>query len=142
MYCKKIFKNKFINCNFDNDLIEMGNELINSNEEYLNIKNNYLKSSNENLSKISLLIEEYNLLSQNHCTSVNDNFICHEYTFVNTNKLESINNKIKNLLKEQNYLYDNFINYITFINSTKRITPTKYQEEVNQPQTIKVTDRT
>ena len=120
----------------------MGNELVNSNEEYLNIKNNYLKNSNENLSKITLLIEEYDLLSHNHYTSVNGNLTCHEFTFVNVNNLENINNKIKNLLKEQNYLYDNFTNYITFINSTKLITPKRYQEDVNQPQTIKVTDRT
>lgn len=141
MYCKKIFKNKFINCNFDNELIEMNNELVNSNEAYLNIKNNYLKSSNENLSKISLLIEEYDKLSQNHCTSVNNNVTCHKFTFINTNNLENINNQIKNLLKEQQYLYDNFTNYITFINSTKSSIPVKYQEDVNQPQTIKVTDR-
>lgn len=142
MYCKKIFKNKYINCNFDNELIEMDNKLLNSNEEYLDIKNNYLKNSTENLSKITLLIEQYDLLSKNHCTSTNDNVTCHEYTFVNTNNLENINNEIKNLLKEQNYLYDNFRNYITFINSTKKIVPVKYQEKINQPQTIKVTDRT
>lgn len=142
MYCKKYFKNKFINCNFDNELIEMGNELVNSNEEYLNIKNNYLKSSNENLSKISLLIEEYDKLSQHYCTSVDNNLTCYEYTFINTSNLENVNNQIKNLLKEQNYLYNNFTNYITFINSTKSTAPKRYQENVNQPQTIKVTRRT
>lgn len=141
MYCKKIFKNKFIKCNFDNELIEMDNQLINSNEEYLNIKNNYLKNSNDNLSKITLLIEQYDLLSKNHCTYVNDNVTCYKYTFVNNNKLENVNNKIKNLLKEQQYLYDNFTHYITFINSIKSTTPVKYQEDINQPQTIKITDR-
>jgi hypothetical protein len=141
MYCKTIFKNKFINCDFDNELIEMNNEFVNSNETYLDIKNNYLKTSNENLSKITLLIEEYDALSKNHCTSQSDNLTCHEYTFVNVNNLENINNKIKNLLKEQQYLYDNFTHYITFINSITSSTPKRYQEDVNQPQTIKITDR-
>lgn len=141
MYCKNIFKNKFINCNFDNELIEMDNELVNSNAEYLDIKNNYLKISNENLSKITVLIEEYNLLSHNYCITSNENITSHQYTFINTNNLENINNNIKKLLKEQQYIYDNFRHYITFINSTKLTLPIKYQEEINQPQTIKITDR-
>lgn len=141
MYCEKKFKDKFINYNFDNELIEMDNDLVNSNEAYLDIKNNYIKTSNENLSKISLLIKTYNSLSQNHCKSVNNNVTCHEFTFVNGSNLENVNNQIKNLLKEQQYSYDNFIHYITFINSTKSKTPVKYQEDINQPQTIKVTNR-
>lgn len=141
MYCEKEFKDKFINYNFDNELIEMDNDLVNSNEAYLNIKNNYIKTSNENFDKFSLLIETYNSLSQNYCKSVNKNVTCHEFTFINTSNLENVNNKIKKLLKEQQYLYDNFTHYITFINSTNRKTPIKYQEEINKPQTIKVTDR-
>ena len=141
MYCKNIFKDKFINCNFDNELIEMDNALVNSNEEYLDIKNNYLKKSNENLSNITLLIEDYNLLSYNYCITCNENITSHKYTFINTKNLENINNNIKKILKEQQYIYDNFRHYITFINSTKLISPIKYQKEINQPQTIKITDR-
>ena len=142
MYCKKNFKNKYINCNFDNELIEMDNDKINSNEEYLDIKNNYLKNSNENLLKITLLIDKYDSLVKNHCIKSDNNVTCYEYTFVNTNDLEKTNNKIKDLLKEQKYLYENFTHYITFINSTTKTNlPVKYKEEINQPQTIKVTIR-
>lgn len=142
MYCKINFTNKFINYDFDNELIEMDNDKINSNEEYLDIKNNYLKNSNDNLTNLCVLIDEYNLLSRNYCITTSENVTCHEYTFVNTDNLDNVNNKIKMLLKKQQYLYNNFTHYIKFINSTKKIMPIRYQQDVNQPQTIKITDRT
>ena len=138
MYSDIDFEKTFIKYNFDNELIEMDNELVNSNKIYLDIKNNYLKTSKKNFIEFQKLYNEYDLLSNNYLVTSDNNTTSHVFTVVNTNILENINSKIKNLLKEQQYIYDNFIHYISFINSSAIVTPTKYQEEINQPLTIKI----
>lgn len=112
---EEMFKNTFLNVNFDDFLINNNNNLVNSNEYYLQFKVEYLNKTTNNLNKYIKLLKDFNELSNNF--TVNNNK--YSYTFIDKNLYNKTNNDLKALLLEQRELYNNFINYIQFLNSNK-----------------------
>ena len=118
MYSVETFKTMYIDYTFDNPLLDQNNTLINSNQFYLDIKNNYLKQTQINFNKFKELHNDYTILNNNHTIKCIDNLTTHYYKFINTDNLQNTLYQLKVLLKEQKYLFDNFINYIAFISSS------------------------
>jgi hypothetical protein len=113
LYNEENFKNTFLTNNFDDFLINNNNNLVNSNKYYLQFKVEYLNKTTNNLNKYTTLLKEFNELSNNY--KINDNK--YSYTFIDKNLYNKTNNELKSLLLEQRKLYNNFINYIQFLNS-------------------------
>ena len=108
------FNDKYYTADFDIMLIEQDNDYVNSNEHYLEYKNFYLETTrmnSENLRKLIELIEDKN--TSDHTNK--------KYTFFIFNKklYDDTNTEIKQLLVQQNQLYNNFINHIHFLNKIK-----------------------
>jgi hypothetical protein len=106
------FKNKFLNINFDDILIEQNSKFINSNI-YLDSKIRYIEHTHDNIQKLNLLLVEYSILNNLYTKDSTLN----KYTFhvVNNEKKEKLNTDIKNIINIQKKLYDNFIHYIQFL---------------------------
>ena len=140
-YSLENFKMTYIDYDFDISLLDQNNDLVNSNTSYLDIKNNYLKQSLDNFEEFTQLLLKHIELSNNHVIRLDDNLTIHSYKFINTNNLDDTNIKLKVLLQNQKYIFDNFIHYISFINSTETISENVYYGDVNQPQTIKINNK-
>lgn len=108
------FTEQFINIDFDNYLIEQNNNLVNSNDIYLLYKNEYIKITKENYNKLSLLLKQYISLNNNYIITDNNKYIYH---YIDNNEHKNLNIIIKDLIISQKKSLDNFINYITFLNS-------------------------
>lgn len=141
LYSIDNFKTMYIEYDFDSQLLDIDNILINSNEHYLDIKNNYLEQTKENFNKFQELQIIHDNLSNNHNITKNNNVVHHSYKFVNKYDLTETNNQIKNLLKNQQYIFDNFNHYISFINSTEIVVDNIYYGDINQPRTIKINNK-
>ena len=135
------FKEMYLNYDFDAVLLEQNNNLVNSNSEYLDIKNNYLQQTNDNFNKFTELTSNHTELSNNRSVIVDENLTTHLYTFINNQDLHNTNVELKVLLQNQRYLFENFIHYISFINSTEIIGQNVYHGDINQPQTIKINNK-
>lgn len=112
LYSEQSFNDTFININFDEFLIQNNNNLVNSNEYYLQYKSEYLEKTTTNLEKYIKLLTQFKQLSNNYKVDNNK----YSYTFIDKNVYNKINKDIKTLLLEQRELYNNFINYIQFLN--------------------------
>lgn len=141
MYSIDNFATTYIEYDFDSQLLDIQNELINSNKHYLDIKNNYLQQTKENFNKFQELQIIHNDLSNNHNITTDNNVVYHSYKFVNKYNLNEINDQIKTLLKNQQYIFDNFNHYISFINSTEIVVENIYHGDINQPRTIKINNK-
>ena len=116
------FNGKYYTYDFDNMLIEQDNDYVNSNEHYLEYKNYYLETTQmnaENLRKLIELIEDKN--TSDHTNK--------KYTYFIFNKKlhDDTNTQIKELLVQQNQLYNNFITHIHFLNKIKTNTIVRKQ---------------
>jgi hypothetical protein len=103
--------NKFTT-NFDQLLIDCNNPIINSYDKYGKYKKEYLLFTEENMKTIESLKNDLNNIKpfiQN-----TDNLIY--YTFTDKEKEKNIKIQIKNLILKQKQYYNNFINYIMFLN--------------------------
>ena len=140
-YSLKDFKINYIDYDFDISLIDQNNDLVNSNTSYLDIKNNYLKQTIINFDKFTELLLKHMELSNNHVINVDNNLTIHSYKFINTKDLHDTNVELKVLLQNQRNIFNNFIHYISFINSTETIRENVYYGDINQPQTIKINNK-
>lgn len=113
MESEESFKKQFLNINFDEFLFEKNNDLVNSNEFYIQYKTEYLSKTQENLIKYSELIKPFKHMDNNYTITQSK----YSYTFINKDEYNRLNKEIKNLLVEQRTLYNNFMNYIQFLNS-------------------------
>lgn len=113
MESEESFKNQFLNINFDEFLFENNNDLVNSNEYYIQYKSEYLSKTQDNFIKYSDLMKTFKYMENNYTINQNK----YSYTFVNKDEYNRINKELKNLLIEQRTLYNNFMNYIQFLNS-------------------------
>lgn len=107
------FKMKFLNKNFDEILLNNNNNIINS-DVYLLQKNNYLNKTKENIEKLVELTTKFNILNNFYTKSDDKNI--YTYHYINTKEKDEYNNMIKNIYKEQQYIYNNFLNYINILN--------------------------
>jgi len=119
LYCCDTFKCDFLDCNFDNMLIEEDNELLNSNEHYIDYKNEYIKQTNINHKKLDKLLKKFNILNNFYTKTCDCKYVYH---FIDNHTKEKLNNEIKNIHLYQRKLYTNFINHIEFLNNAKNTT--------------------
>lgn len=113
LYNEEQFITMFLNIKFDDFLIDTNNDIVNSNEHYIQYKTEYLSKTNENLKKYKDLVKKFNELSNIY--NINNNK--YSYTFIDKKELSNVNKELKNLLIDQRYLYNNFMNYIQLLNS-------------------------
>ena len=109
------FKKDFIDYNFDKLFIEQNNILINNNDIYLQYKQDYLKKSLDNFNVLFNYINDYNNLKNNYIVKSDNNHKQHIYTINNKEELYNLNNNIKDIIKNQQIIYNHFINYINFL---------------------------
>lgn len=112
LYSKDEFKERFLNINFDNILIQEDNPLVNSSEYYLQYKNNYLTLTNKNYTDYCILLDKYLELSNNY-TIVNNKYT---YTIVDKSLYLKLNKDIKNLINNQQKILDNFLHFVNLLN--------------------------
>jgi len=108
------FKSKFLNCEFDNILINKNNPLINSYDIYIQYKQKYIINTRKNFDLYQQLIKEYTNLKNMQYQTPYKNVVI--YTFIPDEKLDELSFKIINLIKEQQTNFDNFMHYINYLN--------------------------
>jgi hypothetical protein len=116
------FYSKYINVNFDNIV---DNELVNSNEFYLKYKKEYMEETQSNY----ILYKEYSqeLSKLNDFYNINNKK--YNYVYIDTDKIDKLKIKIKNLIKSQNNLLDNFNHYISILNTNKNLFKPKIKQK-------------
>jgi hypothetical protein len=114
VYCIKNFQKKFLNIQFDNILIEQNNKYVNS-QEYLSQKKKYNSSTKENFKIIKELVKEYDLLNNNYSIN-NTKYI---YKYIDTERLNTLNNELKNILIKQEKIFVDINNFIKFLLTIK-----------------------
>jgi hypothetical protein len=114
LYTTDEFKEQFSKTDFDNYLIEQNNSLVNSNEYYLQYKNTYIETTKNNYNTYTKLLDKYNTLTNNY-TITSNKYI---YQVIDNKKYDSLNMEIKTLVEEQKKLFNNFIHYIEFLNTS------------------------
>lgn len=113
MESEESFKQQFLNIHFDNFLFENNNDLVNSNEFYIQYKTEYLTKTQDNYEKYSQLMKTFTHMTNNYTINQSK----YSYTFVDKNEYNRLNKELKTILIEQRELYNNFMNYIQFLNS-------------------------
>lgn len=116
MVMKDEFKNKFLNIDFDQILIDNDCKFVNY-KEYIETKNTYLDKTKENVK----LYEEL------HCCfcELNDNFVIKDnkkfqYTCIDKTKLCNVNKRLKDIVIKQTSLFKNMTDYISLLISIKK----------------------
>jgi hypothetical protein len=119
------FRKRYLNDKFDDILSIENNPLINSNEHYLEYKNIYIELTEMNLINYLKMLDMIK----------NDNLVDHSnkkyiFNYVDDSIVERINIQIKQLIIDQNKLYNDFVNHIKMLNvvdivSDKIILPVK-----------------
>jgi hypothetical protein len=116
------FFSKYINVNFDNNI---DNEFLNSNELYLTYKKEYMDQTQSNY----ILYTEYSKELENLNNFYTINNTKYNYIYIDTDTIEKLKSKIKNLIKSQNYLLDNFNHYISILNNNKTLFKPKTKQK-------------
>lgn len=116
------FYNQYININFDNSIDD---DFLNSQEYYLIYKKEYVNQTELNYILYKKYIKE--LSSLNEFYTINNTK--YNYTYIDTDKIEKLKLEIKNLIKSQNSLLDNFNHYITILNTNKNLFKIKTKQK-------------
>lgn len=103
--------NEFIR-NFDQLLIDCNNPIINSYDKYGKYKKDYLLFTEENIKMIESLKNDLNTIKP----FIENSYKLFYYTFTDKEQEKNLKIQIKNLILKQKQYYDNFINYIMFLN--------------------------
>ena len=105
------FRKRYLNDHFDDFLLQENNDLINSNEHYLEYKNIYIETTEMNLTNYLKLLEM--ICCDDICDNINKKFT---FTYIDNSIIYKINIQIKELIINQNKLYNDFINHIKMLN--------------------------
>lgn len=105
------FKEQFLTVDFDMLLIDQN--YINSDKYYLQYKNNYLSTTNTNLQRLTELLSTFEPLDNNYIITGSK----YVYNYIDTNEHLILNTEIKSLMTSQKEAFDNFTNYISFLNT-------------------------
>lgn len=98
--------------NFDQLLIDCNNPIVNSYDKYGKYKKEYILFTEQNIEHYSILknkLEEIN-------PAIEESPNRFYYTFIDKEKERIVKNQIKKLILEQKQYYQNFINYIMYLN--------------------------
>ena len=116
------FYSKYINVNFD---YIIDNDLLNSNEYYLKYKKEYMDETQSNYILFKEYSEELSKLT-NFYTINNTKY---NYIYTDTDKIDKLKIKLKNVIKSQNNLLDNFTHYISILNTRKTLFQPKTKQK-------------
>lgn len=116
------FYSTYININFDT-LID--NDLVNSQEFYLKYKKEYLDQSDSNYVLYKKYSDELSLYNESYTV----NNTKYTYTYIDVNKIKDVKIKIKNLIRSQNNLLENFNHYISILNTNKSLFKPKIKQK-------------
>lgn len=144
------FKEKFIDKNFDNILINNNNVLLNSKEHYIQYKQKYIEDTLYNFKEFSKLYLEIskNCIEENTYSYINK-YICkdiltkHIYLYTDPQEEQHIQQKINYIIYTQEKLYENFLHYLDMLNlhsnsiSQKTKTNSKNNNQPNKQQISK-----
>jgi hypothetical protein len=106
-----INNNEFI-INFDQLLIDCNNPIINSYDKYGKYKKEYINFIEETMKQFDTLKNELEIINP----SIENSPKRFYYTFIDKEKERTVKNQIKNLILQQKQYYQNFINYIMYLN--------------------------
>jgi len=109
------FKKTFIDIDFDDMLLRNNNPLINSDDHYLKYKQNYKTTSLANFETYTDLQRQ--LASLGNLQFHKPTATKYIYTHIKSDKLDTVHREISSLLQRQNKLFEQFTNYITFLNN-------------------------
>lgn len=113
------FKKQFLDFNFDDMLLQRNNPLVNSYVHYTSRKQQYIKQTLENFRTLTFLDQNLNEICNIKCT-VSSNTKVH-VTILDGKPEEKLRLKIKTLVLKQRKLFNNFINYINFLNENEKV---------------------
>jgi hypothetical protein len=119
MYSLERFKEKFLENDFDNYLLEQNNPFVNSNRHYLQLKNNYLDKTRENFDKFKNLLEIYNRYMNIYKVNKENNECI--FMYIDETKKKSINKQLKDIILEQNRNLDILMKHIKLLNEKKNL---------------------
>lgn len=102
---------QYMSINFDNMVT---NDLVNSEEFYLKYKRNYFERTNENYKMFSIYVDELRNMT-NIQRSVSGTK--YTYVYVDTDRLQDLKQRIKNIIIAQNVLLDNLNHHIVLLNT-------------------------
>jgi anti-sigma28 factor (negative regulator of flagellin synthesis) len=109
------FSQKYLDADFDYQLLASNNPLINSSEFYLTYKQNYLEMTRNNLVKYTDSYQRYNeLVTLQHQQRTPKKVI---FTIIDTETVEQLKQELKNILILQRHLYDQFYHYVGHLNT-------------------------
>lgn len=120
------FYTRFININFDEQLMENNNPLVNSQDIYLNYKNEYINTSLNNFNDYKKYNKIYSGLNETDINNTSNKYI---FVYKNVKLIEETKQKIKNIIIEQEKLLQNFQHYIDLLNENPQMFTAKKQNE-------------
>lgn len=118
------FYSQYININFDEILIESNNHLINSQNVYLKYKQQYFDVSLKNYELFKKYKTELERLQKSETVTVPNKYI---FVYKDTQVIEQIKQKLKNVVLSQEKLLNNFHHYITLLNTNPNMFEVKKQ---------------
>lgn len=121
LYTTDEFREQFLKTDFDNYLTEQNNSLVNSNEYYLQYKNIYIETTKNNYNTYTKLLDKYNTLNNNYTITSNK----YVYQVIDNKVYDLLNTEIKIIVEAQKKLFNNFIHYIEFLNTSLITTTSK-----------------
>jgi len=114
MYSLERFKEKYLEVNFDNYLLEENNQYVNSNEHYLELKNDYFIKTRENFNRFKALLEIYGSYKNNY--KINEEGSEHIFIYMDQSKKKNINKELKDIILDQNRNLDCLMSRIKLLN--------------------------
>lgn len=113
------FKKQFLDFNFDDILLQNNNPLVNSYVHYTSHKQHYIKETLENFRSLTFLDQNLNEICNIKKTLNSDTKV--HVTILDGRPEEKLRLKIKTLVLKQRKLFNNFINYINFLNENEKV---------------------
>ena len=119
------FKKQYIDFDFDELLTIHNNPLVNSFDHYLKYKQQYMSETLHNFASHKKLQKQVQQFQESH----HDNAI--HYRFIDDNTLDTLKTELKSITVQQSKLFNNFVNYIQFLNTTSvvsKLAPVQVRE--------------
>jgi uncharacterized protein YlbG (UPF0298 family) len=111
------FHSKYINIDFDKLLIDNNNPLVNSEDIFLNFKKQYFDETILAYNEFQELSKRLKELQELGGYKHNSKGTKHLFVYIDTERIESLKIKIKNLYITQEKRFSNFYNYVILLNT-------------------------
>jgi len=122
------FKKQYIDNGFKELLTIQKNPLVNSFDHYLKYKQQYMSETLHNFASHKKLKKQLQEYQESHINNTNTTI---HYRFIDDNTLDTLKTELKTIVVEQNKLYNNFLAYIKFLNTTSvvsKLAPVQIRE--------------